>query len=243
MGQSAGVGSLAVLVRGGRRRSAAVLWLLNDILLPFVVGMVVAYFLDPVVVRLQRARLSRTMATTVVTIVAVLAAIGIVMAILPPLFGQIQTLITSAPEYIVKAIGPDPAADRTAAKPAGTRSAQRSRPAGGSDPVGRQGARLRRRPRRRRGRARCGDHQPARPAFHHAGRDVLPAARLGEGDGRDRQRPAARPCRHDPQARARIERRHRGLHARPGAGLPLPSARSMASASRWWACSSAWSSA
>lgn len=33
------------------------LWLLNDILLPFVVGMVVAYFLDPVVARLQRARM------------------------------------------------------------------------------------------------------------------------------------------------------------------------------------------
>lgn len=81
------------------------LWLLNDILLPFVVGMVVAYFLDPVVVRLERARLSRTMATTVVTILAVLAAVGIVMAILPPLFGQIQSLITSAPEYIVKAMG------------------------------------------------------------------------------------------------------------------------------------------
>jgi predicted PurR-regulated permease PerM len=81
------------------------LWLLNDILLPFVVGMVVAYFLDPVVVRLERARLSRNMATTLVTVVAVLAAIGIVMAILPPLIGQIQSLITSAPEYIVKAMG------------------------------------------------------------------------------------------------------------------------------------------
>jgi predicted PurR-regulated permease PerM len=81
------------------------MWLLNDILLPFVVGMVVAYFLDPVVVRLQRARLSRTMATTLVTIVAVLVAVGVVMAILPPLFGQIQSLITKAPEYIVKAAG------------------------------------------------------------------------------------------------------------------------------------------
>ena len=81
------------------------LWLLSDILLPFVVGMVVAYFLDPVVVRLQRAGLSRAMATTVVTIVAVLVGVGVVMAILPPLFGQIQSLITSAPEYIVKALG------------------------------------------------------------------------------------------------------------------------------------------
>lgn len=81
----------------------AALWLLNDILLPFVVGMVVAYFLDPVVARLQRAGLSRAMATTAVTIVAALLAVGIVMAVLPPLFGQIQALIVKAPEYIVKA--------------------------------------------------------------------------------------------------------------------------------------------
>ncbi len=81
------------------------MWLLNDILLPFVVGMVVAYFLDPVVVRLQRARLSRTMATTLVTILAVLVSVGVVMAILPPLFGQIQSLITNAPEYVMKAVG------------------------------------------------------------------------------------------------------------------------------------------
>jgi predicted PurR-regulated permease PerM len=40
-----------------------------------------------------------------VTIVAVLVAVGVVMAILPPLFGQIQSLITKAPEYIVKALG------------------------------------------------------------------------------------------------------------------------------------------
>lgn len=80
------------------------LWLLNDILLPFVVGMVVAYFLDPVVVRLQRARMSRAMATTLVTIVAVLVSVGVVMAILPPLFGQIQSLITNAPDYVMKAL-------------------------------------------------------------------------------------------------------------------------------------------
>lgn len=79
------------------------LWLLNDILLPFVVGMVVAYFLDPVVTRLQRLGLSRTMATTAVTVVAVLLTIGVAMAILPPLFGQLQALIVKAPEYVVKA--------------------------------------------------------------------------------------------------------------------------------------------
>src|SRR5438309_2312333 len=79
------------------------LWLLNDILLPFVVGIVVAYFLDPVVARLQRLGLSRTLATTTVTILAALIAIGVAMSVLPPLFGQVQSLVLSAPEYTVKA--------------------------------------------------------------------------------------------------------------------------------------------
>jgi predicted PurR-regulated permease PerM len=79
------------------------LWLLNDILLPFVVGAVVAYFFDPVVVRLQRAGLSRTWATAVVTIAAALLAVGAAMAIVPPLFGQVQALIVKAPEYAVQA--------------------------------------------------------------------------------------------------------------------------------------------
>lgn len=78
------------------------LWLLNDILLPFVVGMVVAYFLDPVVVRLQRLGMSRTWATTSVTILAVLVTVGVAMAIVPPLFSQLQSLILSFPDYTVK---------------------------------------------------------------------------------------------------------------------------------------------
>ncbi|WP_296383898.1 AI-2E family transporter [Reyranella sp.] len=77
------------------------LWLLNDILLPFVVGAVVAYFFDPLVMRLQRAGLPRTSATTVVTIIAALIAVGVAMAILPPLFGQVQALIAKAPQYAV----------------------------------------------------------------------------------------------------------------------------------------------
>lgn len=80
-----------------------VLWRLNDILLPFVVGMVVAYFFDPVVARLERQRLSRTLATTVVTILAVLLAVGIATAILPPLIGQIEDFIVKLPQYVVQA--------------------------------------------------------------------------------------------------------------------------------------------
>lgn len=79
------------------------LWRLNDILLPFVVGAVVAYFFDPLVARLQRLGLSRAWATTVVTIIAVLVAAGVAMAVVPPLLGQLQQLIAGAPSLIVKA--------------------------------------------------------------------------------------------------------------------------------------------
>jgi predicted PurR-regulated permease PerM len=43
------------------------------------------------------------MATAAVTIVAVLLTVAVVMAILPPLFSQVQALIVKAPEYLVKA--------------------------------------------------------------------------------------------------------------------------------------------
>ena len=78
------------------------LWLLNDVLLPFVVGAVVAYFFDPVVHRLQRTGLSRTSATTTVTIVAALIAIGAATAIVPPLLGQVEALAAKVPQYTVQ---------------------------------------------------------------------------------------------------------------------------------------------
>jgi len=80
------------------------LWLLNDVLLPFVVGAVLAYFFDPVVARLERAGLSRTLATTVVTVVAVLISIGAAIAIVPPLFGELQSLIVKTPQFAVQAM-------------------------------------------------------------------------------------------------------------------------------------------
>jgi predicted PurR-regulated permease PerM len=78
------------------------LWLLNDILLPFVVGAVVAYFFDPVVNRLQRGGLSRTLATTTVTVIAVIAAVGISAAVVPPLLGQVEALLGKLPQYAVQ---------------------------------------------------------------------------------------------------------------------------------------------
>ena len=42
------------------------LWLLGDIMLPFIAGLVIAYFLDPVADRLELAGLNRTAATSLI---------------------------------------------------------------------------------------------------------------------------------------------------------------------------------
>ena len=79
------------------------LWLLHDILLPFVVGVIIAYFFDPVVARLQAWGLSRGLATAATTALAVFLIVGVIVAVLPPLVGQAQHLIAKAPEYITRA--------------------------------------------------------------------------------------------------------------------------------------------
>ena len=43
------------------------LYLVREILLPFIAGMAVAYFLDPILDRLEKCRLSRLMATIILT--------------------------------------------------------------------------------------------------------------------------------------------------------------------------------
>ncbi len=74
------------------------LWFLGDVLLPFLVGGAIAYFLDPVADRLERAGLSRVSATTVISLVALLAVVLLVLAVIPTLFNQLTALVNSAPD-------------------------------------------------------------------------------------------------------------------------------------------------
>ncbi len=75
-------------------------WLLRGILLPFVAGMAIAYFLDPVAERLQRMGLSRTWATVVITLSFFLLFV-IVLVLLAPIVGdQITAFVQRVPTYI-----------------------------------------------------------------------------------------------------------------------------------------------
>lgn len=76
----------------------AVLIFVGDVLLPFVLGGAVAYFLDPVADRLERMGLSRTMATAVITVFGLLVFILMALLVVPMLVSQTVTLIDTAPE-------------------------------------------------------------------------------------------------------------------------------------------------
>ena len=74
------------------------LWFLGGVMLPFLVGGALAYFLDPVADRLQKWGLSRVTATSVITLVAVLAVVLLVLAVIPTLIKQTTALVNAAPE-------------------------------------------------------------------------------------------------------------------------------------------------
>lgn len=74
------------------------IWALGDVLLPFIVGGAIAYFLDPIADRLERAGLSRVAATTVISLVALLLVVLLVLAVIPTLVNQLTALVNAAPD-------------------------------------------------------------------------------------------------------------------------------------------------
>ncbi len=74
------------------------LWFLGGVLLPFIVGGAIAYFLDPIADRLERLGLSRVAATTVISLIVLLAVVLLVLAVIPTLVNQLTALINAAPD-------------------------------------------------------------------------------------------------------------------------------------------------
>ena len=79
---------------------AALLSLLSDILLPFVAGMAVAYFLDPLADRLEKWGCSRTIATSLITAAFFVLAVAIVVLLFPLLQAQVTKFLARVPEYV-----------------------------------------------------------------------------------------------------------------------------------------------
>ncbi len=78
---------------------AALLWLLSPILLPFVLGMAIAYVLDPLAERLSKRGMSRLIAALLILGGFVVAFAILFLLIAPVLARQFSGLIENAPSY------------------------------------------------------------------------------------------------------------------------------------------------
>jgi predicted PurR-regulated permease PerM len=76
------------------------LWLLSPVLLPFIVGMALAYLLNPVTNQLERIGVSRTVAALVVITLFVLAFVLLILIIAPIVGSQLSAFVEKIPEYI-----------------------------------------------------------------------------------------------------------------------------------------------
>ncbi|MCB1404963.1 MAG: AI-2E family transporter [Rhodobacteraceae bacterium] len=75
-----------------------VLWQLGNVIMPFILGMAVAYFLDPVADRLQQMGMNRVFATVTISVaMALLFVIGVLL-IVPLLIEQTRSLAGIAPQ-------------------------------------------------------------------------------------------------------------------------------------------------
>lgn len=78
------------------------LWLLSEILLPFIAGLFIAYLLTPLTDRLERAGLNRMVAALLIISVVVLAIVLMILLVAPLLGGQLSSFIDNIPGYVTK---------------------------------------------------------------------------------------------------------------------------------------------
>ena len=88
------VAALAVLV--------ALLWLLSEILLPFVAGMALAYLLDPIARRAERFGIGRAVSALIVLTSVIVAVVVLTMLVGPILSHQLASFIDRMPGYLAR---------------------------------------------------------------------------------------------------------------------------------------------
>ncbi|WP_210527247.1 AI-2E family transporter [Rubellimicrobium arenae] len=79
------------------------LWFLGNVLLPFILGAIVAYLLDPLADRLERAGMKRVWAVVLITLSALLAIVVASLIIVPTLVNQATALIQITPQLVTQA--------------------------------------------------------------------------------------------------------------------------------------------
>jgi predicted PurR-regulated permease PerM len=88
------VGALTLLILA--------MWVLREVLLPFVAGIVLAYFLNPVADRLERLGVSRMLASLIMIALVLLSFVVLALLFLPILGTQISAFVQGLPNAITR---------------------------------------------------------------------------------------------------------------------------------------------
>ncbi|NJI08931.1 AI-2E family transporter [Aeromonas veronii] len=80
-----------------------IIWLFGDLLAPLLVALVMSYLLEWPVARLQKAGLSRTLATSVILILFIAVAVASLLGLIPTLVSQGINLAKEAPAMLTHA--------------------------------------------------------------------------------------------------------------------------------------------
>jgi predicted PurR-regulated permease PerM len=81
---------------------AGLLWLLSEVLLPFVAGLALAYLQAPLADRLERMGMNRTFAALLIVVVVMLLLLAILLVVLPLLVQQLGQLVNSLPDHVTR---------------------------------------------------------------------------------------------------------------------------------------------
>jgi predicted PurR-regulated permease PerM len=79
-----------------------VLWLLSEILLPFVAGLAIAYLLKPLTDRIERLGVHRLAAALLIITLVVVGFVLLILLVAPVLGGQLSSFIENIPGYVTK---------------------------------------------------------------------------------------------------------------------------------------------
>lgn len=77
-----------------------VLWILGDVMLPFIIGGALAYCLDPIADRLENIGFNRLLATITITLIAAVIFAIAMLLVVPTLVQQLIELVNAAPQLV-----------------------------------------------------------------------------------------------------------------------------------------------
>jgi predicted PurR-regulated permease PerM len=77
----------------------ALLWVFSDIMLPFVAGVALAYLQSPLVDKLGRLGINRTVGSLMIISLVVLSLVVLVLLLIPILINQVLGFIANIPGY------------------------------------------------------------------------------------------------------------------------------------------------